>query len=68
MHVDGAFSVYREQHPDFITYLANPSLAGQRSSRSDIAQGRWFDDITGLRDLIALLRKTKNFFGKKNRL
>jgi glycosyl transferase family 25 len=66
MHVDGAFSVYRDQYPDFITYLANPSLAGQRSSRSDIAQGRWFDDITGLRHLIALLRKSKNYFGKKD--
>ncbi len=41
MHVDGAFSWYRESHPDALTLVARPNLGSQRSSRSDITPSVW---------------------------
>jgi glycosyl transferase, family 25 len=36
MHVDGAFSFYRNLHPECKTYVSNVSLGYQRSSKSNI--------------------------------
>lgn len=36
MHVDGAYSWFRRAHPDVLAYVCAPSVAKQRSSRSDI--------------------------------
>lgn len=36
MYRDAAFTLYRERHPERITKLAMPALAGQFSSRSDL--------------------------------
>lgn len=36
MYRDGAFTMFRRQHPEFVTKLAMPSLGGQFSSRSDL--------------------------------
>lgn len=58
MHVDGALSMFRAAHPEFVTLIAQPSIAGQRSSRSDITFGR-FDTIPGLKHAIGAARKLK---------
>lgn len=36
MHVDGAYSWFRRAHPDVVACVCAPSVAQQRSSRSDI--------------------------------
>jgi hypothetical protein len=60
MHVDGAYSLFRRQHPQFTTLLASSPLVTQRSSRSDIYPNRWFDRTAGARQLVAALRGVKN--------
>jgi hypothetical protein len=44
MHLDGGLNWFRRHNPDVQTVLAAPSLAYQRSSRSDISP-RWFDRL-----------------------
>jgi len=61
MHVDGAYTLFRMQHPAIITLIASPSLGGQRSSRSDIAPNRWYDRTPVLKELAALARSGKNW-------
>jgi hypothetical protein len=60
MHVDGAYSTFRKQNPN-ITLIANPSLGFQRSSPSDIATRQWFDNLPALSQLVAKLRKIKDY-------
>lgn len=60
MHVDAAFTMFRAQHPDCVTLIANPSLASQRRSRSDIQQHRWYDRTPGFRQLAMLARESAN--------
>jgi glycosyl transferase family 25 len=43
MHYDGALTMLRQTRPELITLLASRSLAGQRSSRSDIIGPSWLD-------------------------
>ncbi len=57
MHVDGAYSTFRMQHPEFVTQIALPNLGFQRPSPSDIAGFRWFDKIAGLKGLSAMVRR-----------
>lgn len=59
MHVDGAISMFRQRTPDCTTWMCQPSLAHQRSSRSDIAGTRWFDR-GWLRPGTSLLRALRN--------
>lgn len=56
MHVDGALTLLRQQQPGLITLRASRSLAGQRSSRSDIIGPSWLDRLPAA----ALLRAAKN--------
>lgn len=60
MHVDGAYSLYRMQHPDALTLIAAPSLGGQRSSRSDIFPNKWYDRTPVLVQLAGWMRAGKN--------
>lgn len=60
MHYDGALSTFRQQHPDVITLLAIPNLGWQRSSRSDIASTKWFDNTPVVKQLVAIIRKVMN--------
>lgn len=60
MHFDAAFYMIRVAHPDVRFHLATPSLAGQRSSRTDIHDLRFFDRIEPFRSIVALLRRVKN--------
>lgn len=43
MHVDGAYSRLRADHPELTTYSAWPPVGHQRSSRTDIHALRWYD-------------------------
>lgn len=60
MHVDGAYSWFRKDHPSMITWLATPQLGYQRSSATDIADKKWFDRLPVVSQGVALLRKLKN--------
>lgn len=60
MHVDGAYQTIRRRHPEIKTYAFLPSLGYQRSSRSDIARGRFFDRIPALQPAMGSLRRLKN--------
>ncbi len=60
MHVDGAYSLFRAQHPEALTLIATPSLGGQRSSRSDIYPNKWYDRTPGLMQLSGAMRVLKN--------
>ena len=64
MHVDGAYSTFRQQNPDVLTLVAQPNLGWQRSSKSDITTA-WFDSVPGLNLLSGLARKMK---GKARKL
>jgi hypothetical protein len=64
MHVDGAYSLFRMQHPDVVTLMATPSLGGQRSSRSDIFPNKWYDRLPLTRQLAGLARGVKNRAGR----
>lgn len=59
MHVDGAYNTIRQQNPDIKTYISEPSLGYQRSSRSDIADQNRFDRIKIISPLVAALRIIK---------
>lgn len=62
MHIDGAYSTFRNQNPQITTLIANPSFGFQRSSPSDIAGYKWFDNLpiffTGI---INKMRQVKNW-------
>ena len=62
MHVDGAYSMFRARRSDVVTLITTPSLGGQRSSRSDITENRWFDRQPLLRELAGVARKGKNLW------
>jgi GR25 family glycosyltransferase involved in LPS biosynthesis len=60
MHVDGAYCWVRQENPELSTFLANPEMGFQRSSRSDIYGSRWFDEVPVLSKVASELRKIRN--------
>lgn len=62
---DGAFGIYAEQNPDLKQFVAVPSLAGQRSSRTDLHKMAVYDRIPGLRNLAAMARHLRNAVRKR---
>lgn len=57
--IDGAYVRFRRAHPEVPTRFAVPPLAHQRSSRSDIAALRFYDQLPLLRDLIGVARSLR---------
>lgn len=57
-YFDGALVMFRQQNPDVISLIAAPSLARQRSSRSDVTP-KWFDKWPGLRGVAGRLRQLR---------
>ncbi len=57
--IDGAYIWFRRNHPQLVTLFADPVLALQRPSRSDIASLRFFDRLPGLRVAASLARRIK---------
>lgn len=60
LHVDGAYSRFRSQHPDVVTSIAIPELGHQRSSKTDIHELWWYDRWLGVKSLVAVLRQFKS--------
>jgi hypothetical protein len=58
MHYDGALTMFRAANPEVITLIAQPSLGGQRSSRSDITTNP-LDRIPGLKQALSVARKLR---------
>jgi hypothetical protein len=50
--------MYRAANPKVVTLLAQPVVAGQRSSRSDITS-KWWDKVPGVGGAIGLARGLK---------
>lgn len=63
MHVDGAYSTLRYQRPRLNTLVYSPALGRQRSSRSDIADQRFYDRLTVLRSGAKMFRGLKKSMG-----
>lgn len=59
MHYDGALYTFHRFAPERIFLMSRPSLALQSASRSDIAGGRWFDDVPALTGAVSLMRRLK---------
>lgn len=57
--VDGAYVWFRRAHPEVGTLFAQPPLANQRPSRTDIADLRFFDRVPGLREAVGAARRLK---------
>lgn len=57
-HYDGALNTFYFQYPETRVVVAEPSIAFQRRSRSDISTGR-FDSIPLIRRLIAYYRAVR---------
>ncbi len=60
MPVDGALNAIRRLSPSIKCYLADPPLANQRSSRTDVADLKWFDKLSVLERPVSILRRVKN--------
>ena len=61
MHIDGAYSAWREQNPDIVTLIASPNLGWQQSSRSDISCNAWFDRLPVFMEMASLARMGKQW-------
>ena len=59
MHVDGAYSHFRADHPEIATVAVTPTLGTQRPSRTDIHDLRWFDRLPIFREVTELLRRLR---------
>jgi glycosyl transferase family 25 len=57
--IDGAYVWFRRAFPDVRTQFAEPVIAVQRPSRSDIANPKRMDQIPGVRALMPLARRAK---------
>ena len=55
--IDGAYVWFRRANPGVKTQFADPEVATQRSSRSDIAQLRFFDQWPVLREAVGVARR-----------
>ena len=64
MHVDGAYSWFRKDHPAYETWIADPQLGFQRPSRTDIHELKFYDNIIVLRQSVAFARRLKRKFLK----
>ncbi|MCI5164916.1 MAG: LPS biosynthesis glycosyltransferase [Candidatus Electrothrix sp. GM3_4] len=65
MDVDGAFNVFRRKYPETLTLIAEPQVAWQRASHSDLHSKYWHR-ILGCRTLLRPARKLKNFFRRSS--
>ncbi|MEP2533663.1 hypothetical protein [Shimia sp.] len=60
MFFDGAFNMVRTQVPGIMFRIATPCLAGQRASRTDIHDLRFFDRVEPFRTVAGAFRKLRN--------
>lgn len=62
MHVDGAYTWFRKDNPEFETFVATPELGYQRSSRSDIYELDWYDKLPLISTIVRYCRMVKSRF------
>lgn len=62
--IDAAYVWYRRANPDVVTEFAVPPLGEQRSSRSDIADLKWFDRSPLTRGGANALRRLRRMVAK----
>jgi len=60
MHVDGAYSWFRKDHPELTTLITVPELAFQRSSATDVHARRWYDRWFFVGLIVAMVRRCRN--------
>jgi len=65
MHIDGSYSWFRRDHPEFTTLLAVPELGHQRASKTDVTELRLHDTVPVVRSVVARLRKMKNLLSSR---
>lgn len=65
MHVDGAYSWFRGEHPTIETWFAHPMLADQRPSRSDIHAPRMLERLPFVAPLLDVARAVKHRLGRR---
>lgn len=53
--IDGAFVWFRRSRPDLVTVFAK--LGYQRSSRTDVGERKWFDQLPVVRQLVGVARQ-----------
>ncbi|MDP5307343.1 glycosyltransferase family 25 protein [Paracoccus spongiarum] len=68
MHVDGAYCWLRADQPDLVVLGSRQPLAVQRSSRSDIADLRFWDRLPVLRQITAAARRSPPVLALLHRL
>lgn len=61
MHVDGAYSWFRSEHPALQTLASVHQLGKQRASRTDIHNLRWFDRWRGVRSVAQAMRQLRRW-------
>ncbi len=59
MHVDGALSHFRADHPEFRTLAIVPGLGHQRPSRTDIHDLAWYDRTPVVREAVNEMRRLR---------
>ena len=65
MSPDGAIGWFRSAHPSVLTKLIWPMICGQRPSRTDVHDLRWFDRWPLVRQAVQLLRRFKRLLPKR---
>jgi glycosyl transferase family 25 len=60
MYPDGAFNTICKQNPDIVRLIALPSLAGQRSSRSDVTPRGWASTLPVVQTIADRCRAARN--------
>lgn len=60
MYIDGAFSMFRQRHPEVVALVSNPVLSVQRGSPSSIADTGWYRSLAPLAPLIGLARRARD--------
>lgn len=66
MHVDGAYTIFRQLNPQHRTFAAFPSLGRQRSSPSDVSQSQMIlDRWAGTRLITSQLRRGYNWVKRR---
>ena len=57
--IDGSYVWFRRAHPELKTVFADPQVAFQRPSRTDIGDQRFYDRLPGLRSAANLARRLR---------
>ncbi len=60
LYIDGAFTLFRQFHPEVVCLVSNPNLSNQRGSPSSLAGGHWYDNLALTKPLISLARSVRD--------